>query len=83
MSTIKFSGAEKKDISDKIQTYFRDQMDQDISSFEAEFLLNFFTKEIGRYYYNRGLLDAQTTIQSRLDDIDALYVIEKPQKTTK
>ena len=83
MPNIKFTGAEKKDISDKIQTYFQDQMDQDISSFEAEFLLNFFTKEIGRYYYNRGLLDAQTTIQSRLDDIDALYVIEKPQKITK
>ncbi|MBL4802436.1 MAG: DUF2164 domain-containing protein [Emcibacter sp.] len=82
MTEIRFSPAEKKLISHKIQSYFQEQLDQDIGSFDAEFLLNFFTEEIGPYYYNRGLSDAQTILKSKLDDItDAFYDMEKPIKT--
>jgi uncharacterized protein (DUF2164 family) len=79
MSEIEFSKQEKEAVVGKIKGYFSQELDQDIGQFDAEFLLDFFTKEIGGYYYNRGLHDAQALIESRLVDIaDAIYEIEKP-----
>ena len=39
----------------------------------------FFAEEIGPYFYNRGLYDAQAILESRLENIaEAIYEIEKP-----
>ena len=79
MSNIEFSKPEKEAIVTKIKGYFNKELDQELGQFDAEFLLDFFSKEIGGYYYNRGLHDAQSLIESRLVDIaDAIYEIEKP-----
>jgi len=41
-------------------------------------LLDFFAEEIGPYIYNRGLYDAQSLLESRMDGIsEAIYEIEK------
>ena len=79
MSLIKFSKEEKEIITRKVQMYFNDELDQKIGQFDAEFLLDFFSEEIGSYYYNRGLLDAQAVLDIKLEDIsEALYELEKP-----
>lgn len=79
MPIIEFSSDEKKLLTSKLQNYFSKDLDQDISTFDAEFLLEFISKEIGGSYYNRGLYDAQAVFSSKLDDIaDAIYKIEKP-----
>ena len=79
METIKFSKEEKASIVQKVQMYFLEELDQDIGQFDAEFLLDFFSQEVGAYYYNRGLFDAQTVLSRKLDDIsEALYEIEMP-----
>jgi uncharacterized protein (DUF2164 family) len=79
MSEIKFSKAETELLVKKIQLYFREELNQEIGRFDAEFLLDFFTDEVGAYFYNRGVLDAQAVIDERLEGIkDALYAIEKP-----
>ena len=79
MSEIKFSNEEIAIIVQKIQGYFREELDQKIGQFDAEFLLNFFSEEIGPYYYNSGLFDAQAILESKLETIeDAIYEIEKP-----
>jgi uncharacterized protein (DUF2164 family) len=79
MSIIEFSNDEKALLVQKIKTYFRDKLEQEIGQFDAEFLLDFFSEEIGPYYYNRGIQDARAVLESRLDNIDeALYEIEKP-----
>ncbi|MES9832570.1 MAG: DUF2164 domain-containing protein [Candidatus Thiodiazotropha sp. DIVDIV] len=79
MSKIEFSKDEKELIVHKIKRYFSKEMDQEIGQFDAEFLLDFFSSEIGPYYYNRGLQDARAVLESRLENIDeALYEIEKP-----
>ena len=84
MSEIKFSTEETESIVRKIQLYFREELDQEIGRFDAEFLLDFFAEEVGAYFYNRGLLDAQVVIESRLEGIrDAPYEIEKPTEFTK
>ena len=79
MSNIEFSKHEKQIIVQKIKRYFDDELRQDIGQFDAEFLLDFFSKEVGSYYYNRGLVDARAILESKLENIDeAIYEIEKP-----
>ncbi len=79
MSEITFTEEEKDALTKKIQMYFREELDQELKQFPARFLLDFFTEEIGPYFYNRALLDAQAVLDLKMDDIrDALYEIEKP-----
>lgn len=78
MDSINFTPEEKANIVEKIQNYFISELYQEIGQFDAEFLLDFFSKEIGSSYYNKGLSDARIVVQSKIDDIDdALYEIEK------
>ena len=79
MSDIEFSKAEKDILVAKIQRYFEAELDQELEQFDAEFLLDFFSKEVGPYYYNRGLNDARALIQEKIDTIiEGFYEIEKP-----
>lgn len=78
MSDIQFSNEEKALIVKKIQAYFHEALDSDIGQFDAQFLLDFFAVEIGGYFYNRGLYDAQAILEKRLDNItDAILDLEK------
>lgn len=79
MPEITFSKEEKDLITNKIKLYFKEELDQDIGQFDAQFLLDFFAEEIGVYFYNRGLYDAQAILQRRLEDFgEAIYELEKP-----
>ncbi|NVK42886.1 MAG: DUF2164 domain-containing protein [Oceanospirillaceae bacterium] len=79
MALIEFSKDEKALIVRRIQLYFREELDQELGQFDAEFLLDFFAGELGAYFYNRGLYDAQAVLEKRLDSIaEAIYEIEKP-----
>lgn len=79
MTKIEFSKAEKDILVKKIQLYCQQNMDQEIGQFDALFLLDFFAKEIGPYFYNRALFDAQVIINEKVESIaDALYAIEQP-----
>lgn len=78
MSHIEFSKDEKEVIVKKIQAYFRDELDNDIGQFDAQFLLDFFSEEIGSFFYNRGLYDAQAILENRIESVtDAIYELEK------
>jgi uncharacterized protein (DUF2164 family) len=79
MTDIKFSKSEKEVIVRKIQLYFAEELKQDIGNFDAEFLLDFFAEEVGAYFYNRGLYDAQAILASKLDELsESIYQLEKP-----
>jgi len=81
---IDFSDGEKEVLVHKIKRYFDQEMDQDLGQFEAESVLDFFSTEVGSYFYNRGLLDAQAILAERLDVVqDAIYELEKPTEFTK
>ncbi len=79
MPKIEFNKDEKAILVQKIQMYFREELDQDIGQFPAEFLLDFFSEEFGAIYYNRGLFDAQAVLQKRVDSIsEAIDELEQP-----
>ena len=81
---ITFSDGEKEELAHKIKRYFDQELDQDLGQFEAESVLDFFSTEVGVYFYNRGLLDAQAVLAERLDVVqDAIYELEKPTTFSK
>ena len=59
MHDIKLTKDEMERIVSKVKAYFNDELDQDIGGFDAEFIIDFISKEVGPHFYNRGLSDAQ------------------------
>ncbi|SEM25565.1 Uncharacterized conserved protein, DUF2164 family [Pseudoxanthomonas sp. GM95] len=79
MAEIRFSEDEKAQIVRRIQLYFDQELRQEIGRFDAEFLLDFFAKDVGAYFYNRGLSDAQAVLAAKVDELgEAIYQLEKP-----
>ena len=79
MAEIVFSQEEKELLVQKLKRYMIDELDYEIGQFDAEFFLDFFSKEIGVYHYNRGLSDAQDIFRNRVESItDAIYELETP-----
>ena len=79
MPDIQFSSDEKDILVRKIKRYFAEELRQEIGGFDAEFLLAFFSGEVGAYFYNRGLYDAQAILSGKLDELgEAIYQLERP-----
>jgi len=75
---IDFTPEEKAAIVSKVQQYFNDELDQEIGQFDAEFLVDFFSAHMGKFYYNRGLQDAQAILEQRLEAVtEAITELEK------
>lgn len=78
MTAIEFNAEEKAVITQKLQRYLADELTLEVGQFDAEFLLDFLSEEVGCYFYNRGLYDAQTVLSERFEDIgDAIVALEK------
>jgi uncharacterized protein (DUF2164 family) len=76
---LKFSPEEKSILVEKIQAYSGDELDHEIGRFDAEFLIDFISAELGSYFYNRGVYDAQLILTQRLGEIaGAIHELELP-----
>jgi uncharacterized protein (DUF2164 family) len=50
----------------------------EVGQFDADFLLDFISKEMGAIYYSQGLYDAQAVLVDRMDSpTDAIYQLEQ------
>ncbi|MBL4580952.1 MAG: DUF2164 domain-containing protein [Gammaproteobacteria bacterium] len=78
LAEIKLDDFVKAEVITKLKKYFEDELQQEIGSFDAEFLLDFFSKEVGGYYYNQGLADALKGFESKMEDVgELIYQLEK------
>ncbi len=76
---IEFTREEKEAIAGKIQLYFREELNQEIGGFDAQFLLDFFTEEIGPIFYNKGLNHGLAIFEDQLASVaDVVYENEMP-----
>jgi len=76
---IEFSKENKDEVILKIKMHFREQLNQEIGGFDAEFLLDFFSKEIGCYFYNQALTDIHALLEKQMESMaDTIYDLEKP-----
>ena len=79
MSAIRFDAEEKALLVGKLQAYFERELAQPLGRFDAEFLLDFVSEQLGAHYYNRGVRDAQVLLAAKFDDLaDACYQLERP-----
>ncbi len=79
MKKLQFSDEEKSQIIQKVKMYFLEELDQEIGSFDAQFLIEFFAEEVGAYFYNRGLYDAQALFSTKVEEIsESIYELEQP-----
>ena len=69
MTPIKFSREEIAAITGKLRPYFRDELDLDLRDLPAELLIDFLAREIGPFFYNRALYDAQAVVAKKAEDI--------------
>lgn len=76
--TINFDADEKADLMGRLQNYCAIELDRELGSFEAQFLLDFISQTMGPFYYNRGIYDAQTLLQEQLEHVgESIYQLEK------
>ncbi len=79
MEKLQFTDEEKSQIVQKVKMYFLEELDQEIGSFDAQFLIDFFAEEVGAYFYNRGLYDAQAFFSSKIEEMaESIYELEQP-----
>ncbi|OWV98192.1 hypothetical protein ATY81_19665 [Rhizobium sp. R72] len=78
MDQIEFSKEEKAELIARIQHYFDRELYQPIGLLKAEFVLEFFAKEVGATYYKKGLEDAQVALARRMDDFsEDVYQLQR------
>ncbi|AXA34618.1 DUF2164 domain-containing protein [Francisella adeliensis] len=80
MTKINLTKQQTDQIVAKIKTYFTTELNQKIGGFEAEFLMEFFAKEIGPHFYNSGLNDAKKVFEQQLEE--AGYMVDELEKST-
>lgn len=77
---VELNSHQKSIIIEKLKIYFDRELDFDIGQFDAEFLLDFFAKEVGVYFYNKGIENAKEVMEDKFQEIDmALFDIEQPE----
>ena len=68
-------------LAEALSRYLKDELDLEVTGFDAQFLLDFISQTLGPHYYNQGLWDAQAALQKKLDLISqAIDELEKPAK---
>lgn len=79
MSDITFSREQTLQMVHKLQKYLQAELDVEIGDFDAEFLLDFFAKELGAHFYNQGMADALHVVEEKTEDlVDTLTWLQKP-----
>jgi uncharacterized protein (DUF2164 family) len=55
----------------RLQGFFLEEFDEELSAFRAESVLDFFLEALGPSVYNQGVEDARGYMMRKLDDLDA------------
>lgn len=77
---------ERAQIVAKIRQYFQDERDEELGELPAVMLLDFIEKEIGPFFYNRGVREAKSktlaAFASLTEELDYLEMLvpKKPGK---
>jgi|TARA_B100001971_G_scaffold124740_1_gene114847 uncharacterized protein (DUF2164 family) len=72
---IKLSKENKEKITQEIQEWFSENLDQEIGNLDAEFLLDFFAEKIVGFFYNHALSDVHGLINERTETLtDEIYI---------
>jgi uncharacterized protein (DUF2164 family) len=80
-SKIELSKETREALARALSDYLKDELEVEITGFDAQFLLAFIVERIGPRFYNQGLQDAQALFRAKVELIgEAIYELEKPVK---
>ncbi len=78
MNGIQFDKKQTEALVEKLRDYFEQELNQELGQFDAEFLLDFISKEFGAHYYNQGLNDARALLEQKIDMLtEGFYELEQ------
>ncbi|HEI6903536.1 DUF2164 domain-containing protein [Yersinia enterocolitica] len=79
MANITFTREQTQRMTDKLQRYLEQEHNIELEDFDAEFLLQFISRELGAHFYNQGINDAIAQVEAKILDIsDSILWLEKP-----
>ena len=70
---IELSGERRERMVRSAQKFFEDRLDQTLSEFQAELLIDFFVKELGAPVYNQAIRDAHAWVEEKLTDLEGEF----------
>ena len=70
---IDLSEARKRAILSSFVGFYADVLDEELSTYQAERVLEFFIKELGPPVYNQAIQDARRFMLEKLEDLDAEF----------
>ncbi|PDY49541.1 hypothetical protein CN558_12525 [Bacillus wiedmannii] len=66
-------------IKARLEDFFYKKFELDLSSLEAEYILEFMMKELGPHIYNQAVEDACKTLRLQMDVLEEeIYVLQVP-----
>lgn len=81
MSKIELPKETREALAKALSRYLKDELDLEVTGFDAVFLTDFITENLGPYFYNQGLADAQALLGRKLEEMgEAIYQLEQPVK---
>jgi len=79
---IKLSDEGRERIAGELRRFFAQELDRELSEFQAQRLIEFFIRRLGAPVYNQAIQDARGFLLSKLDDLDGeFYEPEDPDPT--
>jgi len=74
---LELKSDEKATAIERIKSYFLDEFDQELGDLAAGLFVDFIEKEIGCYYYNRGIEDSKTLLTKTVTALDEEFEVLK------
>lgn len=76
---IRLSDERRERVIAALRRFFAEELDQELSEFQAGRLVDFFVRHLGAPVYNQAIQDARGFLQTKLDDLDGeFYEPEEP-----
>lgn len=70
---VKLSDDRKKMAIDTFQKFYYENFDNELSTFRAELVVDFFLKVVGPNIYNQAIQDSRAFMMEKLEDLDVEF----------
>ena len=78
MPQIELKETEKAEAIEKLKQYCEQELQFELGTFDAQFLLEFFATQLGWSIYNQGLADAFGLMENSLEEIsEKIYELQQ------
>lgn len=79
MPAIDLPKSARDALAQALSRYLMDELDVEMGGFDAVFLVDFINDQVGAFFYNQGLADAQALVGRKTEEIaEAISFLERP-----